>query len=70
MRLDKLVVHSLRDQCTYYYLRQGGYVIVVVCLFVRLFVCLLSTLRKNFRTDVHEIFREDWQWVSERLVTF
>jgi len=38
----------------YYYLRrrlrQGGYVIVAVCLFV----CLLATLRKNFRTDLHE----------------
>ena len=36
------------------YLRQGGYVFVVVCLFV----CLLATLRKNFRTDLHEIFRK------------
>jgi len=32
-----------------YYLRHGGYVIVVVCLsVVCLFVCLLATLRKNF----------------------
>jgi len=36
--------------------------IVVVCLFV----CLLVTLRKNFRTDLHEIFREGWQWASEQ----
>ena len=28
------------------------------CLFVCLSVCLLATLRKNFRTDLHEIFRE------------
>jgi len=43
-----------------HYLRQGGYVIVivVVCLFVCSFVCLLATLRKNFRTDLHEIFRQ------------
>ena len=32
-----------------------------------LFVCLLSTLRKNFGTDLHEIFREGWQWANERL---
>jgi len=44
------------------YLRQGGYVIIVVCLFV----CLLTTLRKNFQTDLHEIFREGWQWASEK----
>jgi len=31
------------------------------CLFVCLSVCLLATLRKNFRTDLHEIFRECWQ---------
>jgi len=37
-----------------YYLRQIGYVFVVVCLSV----CLLATLRKNFRTDLHEIFKE------------
>jgi len=38
------------------YLRQGGYVIVLVCLSACLSVCLLATLRKNFRTDLHEIF--------------
>ena len=27
-----------------------------------LFVCLLATLRKNFQTDLHEIFGEGWQW--------
>jgi len=37
------------------YLRQGGYVFDVACLFV----CLLATLRKNFRTDLHEILRVD-----------
>ena len=31
------------------------------CLSVCLSVCLLATLRKNFRTDLHEIFRECWQ---------
>jgi len=47
--------------------RQGGYVIVVVCLFVRLFVCLLATLRKNFLTDLHGIFREGWQSANEQI---
>jgi len=41
-------------------------VIVAVCLFVR----LLATLRENFRTDLHEIFWEGWQWVIEQTVKF
>ena len=53
-----------------YYLRQEAYVIVVVCLSVCLSVCLLATLRKNFRTDLHEIFREGWQWASEQMNKF
>jgi len=48
------------------YLRQGGYVIVVVCLSVCL--CLLATLRKNFRPDLHEIFREGWHRTNEQTV--
>jgi len=48
------------------YLRQGGYVIV----FVGLFVCLLATLRRNFRMDLHEKFREGWQWASEQMIKF
>jgi len=47
-------------------LRQGGYVIVVVCLSV----CLLATLGKHFRTDLHEIFREGWQWANEQMIKF
>jgi len=46
------------------YLRQEGYVIVVVCLFVCLYACLLATLRKNLRTDLDETVRERWQWAS------
>jgi len=42
------------------YLCQGGYVIVVVC--------LLATLRKNVRADLHEIFREGWQWALEQMI--
>jgi len=54
----------------FYYLRQGGYVIVVVCLSVCMFVYLLATLRKNFPTDLHEIFTEGWQWVNEQMIKF
>jgi len=35
-----------------------------------LFVCLLATLRKNFQTDLHEIFREHLQWASEQMIKF
>jgi len=35
-----------------------------------LFVCLLPTLRKSFRTDFHEIFREGWHWAIEQMVKF
>jgi len=38
----------------------------VVCLSV----CLLATLRKNFGADLHEIFREGWQWATEQMVNF
>jgi len=40
---------------------------------VYLSVSLLGTLHKNFRTpptDLHEIFRESWQWASEQMVKF
>jgi len=29
-------------------------------------VCLLATLRKNVRTDLHEMFTEGWQWANEQ----
>jgi len=31
---------------------------------------LLATLHKNFQTDLHEIFSEDWQWASEQMIKF
>ena len=40
------------------------------CLFVRLSVCLLATLRKNFQTDLNEIFSEGWQWASKQITKF
>jgi len=39
-------------------------------MFSSLLVCLLATLRKNFRTDLHEIFREGWQWANEQMIKF
>ena len=39
-------------------------------MFLSLFVCLLATLRKNFRMDLHEIFKEGWQWATEQTITF
>jgi len=53
-----------------FYVHQGGYVIVVVCLSVCFSVCLLATLRKNFQTNLHGISREGCQWASEQMITF
>ena len=39
-------------------------------MFSSLFVCLLATLRKNFQTDLYEIFREGWQWANEQMIKF
>ena len=39
---------------------------LVVCLSA----CLLATLCKNLQTDLHEIFREGWQWTSEQMIKF
>jgi len=33
-------------------------------------VCLLATLHKNIRTDLHEIFGEGWQWANEEMIKF
>ena len=40
------------------------------CLSVCLSVCLLATLHRNFQTDLHEIFRERWQWTGEQMIKF
>ena len=45
------------------YPRQGDYEIVVV-------ICMLTTLRKNFRPDLHEVFRVSWQWDNEHNIKF
>jgi len=41
-----------------------------ICNHRGLSVCLLATLRKNFQTDLHEIFREGWQWANEQMMKF
>jgi len=41
-----------------------------LCFCYHLFVWLLATLRKNFQTDFHEIFREGWQWANEQMIKF
>ena len=60
-----MTVHSAYRIC-HIYLRQEGYVFVFVCLSV----CLLAILRKNFRTDLHEVFRESWQWADKQTIGF
>jgi len=36
----------------------------------RLSVCLFATLRKNFRTHLHEIFREGWHGPMNKWLNF
>jgi len=38
--------------------------------FSSLFVCLLATLCKNFQTDLHDIFMENWQWADKQMIKF
>jgi len=56
------IVFKRHDVALTYDRRKGGY--VSRCLFV----CPLATLRRNFRTDLHEIFREGWQWANEQTI--
>ena len=61
--IHKIKLTQLRNKINYIiYLRQGGYVIVVVC--------LLATVRKNVWADLHEIFREGWQCTNEQMIKF
>jgi len=62
------VVILVSGQCNCFV--TSGYVINHRCLFVCLFVCPLATLRKNVRTDLHEIFREGWQWAMDKWLNF
>jgi len=54
------------------YLHQGGYVLTYTkeVMFSSLFVCLLATLNKNFRMDLHKIFKEGWQLANKQMVKF
>ena len=44
--------------------------LLLVCLSICLSVCLLATLRKNFQSHLHEIFRKGWQWANELMIKF
>jgi len=37
---------------------------------VCLSVCLLANFSQNLRTDLHQIFREGWQWGNEQVLNF
>ena len=41
-------------------------------MFSSLFVCLFvnNFAQKNVGTDLHEIFKEGWQWASEQMMKF
>jgi len=39
-------------------------------LFACLPVCLLATFRKIFQTDLHEIFKDGWQWAGKQRIKF
>ena len=39
-------------------------------MFSSLSLWLFATSRKNFRTDLHEIFSEGWQWTNEQMLNF
>ena len=42
-----------------------------ICNHCCLFVCLsVSNFAQIFRTDLHEIFREGWQWENEQMIKF
>jgi len=68
--------HIIRHHCVVlrliFYRRQGGYIFIVVCLFVCLSICLSVSnfVKKHFRTDLHEIFEEGWQWAIEQTIKF
>ena len=49
----RMGVELLRVDCCY--LLQGGYVFIGVSLFVCLFVCSLTGVRKNYSNDFHKI---------------
>jgi len=59
------ICHTVPEIFFVNYLRQGGYVIVVDCLFVCKQLC-----KKNFRTDLYESLKEGWHWATEQTVKF
>jgi len=66
MKLTSSIIQATATSTVRCHLRQGGHVFVVVCLSVS----LLATLCKNFRTDLHEILSDGWQWATEQTIKF
>jgi len=51
------------------YLRQGGYVTIVVFIYLSLCVFVfVSSFAQKLLIDLHEIFRKGWQWVNEQVI--
>jgi len=48
------------------------YLFITCAMQVMVLFChfLLSTLRKNFQSDLHDIFRKGWQWADEQVIKF
>jgi len=46
----------------YMYFHEGGYAIIVVCLSVSNFA--------QKHVDLHESFRQGWQWAKEQMIIF
>jgi len=38
--------------------------------FSSMFCLSVSNFALNFSTDLHEVFRECWQWACEQIITF
>jgi len=59
---------SSKSYGKFHYLRQAGYVIVIVCVFVYLSVSNFEQkLPNGFALN---IFRAGWQWASEQIIKF
>jgi len=51
------------------YLCQGGYVTIVVFIYLSLCVFVfVSSFAQKLLIDLHEIFRKGWQWVNEQVI--
>ena len=63
-----IMLRTAHMQCVITSTNEDMFSSLFVCLSISLSVCLLATLCKNFQTDLHEIFRESWQWANEQVI--